>query len=386
MCSTDGGSGSNPWDGLTSATQALSAEYVASWSDAQVRQALPALLAEVNRLNAVVSTVAASFDTRDLAEVDGFRTARSWLIGFGRMTQSAASGWLARGRLMAQLPALAAAAHAGDVSAEQLRPVGALVDHVGIGAVAPFDQILADLAVEARPADVELACSRIRAHVDPDGPDPDADAGERRGLTLSRSGSLFSVAGRLDLEGGATVLTAIDALMRPPTPDDPRTAAQRRADAMVELARQALHGGTLPTVGGSDPNSASCSPPTPSSAATTHPQPTQLADPAPMRRQGPTMQGPTMQGPTGQRPTGQRPTALPWVVPQRTVQRRRRPRRSAVVQVPAHRMRPEPAHPMPSNAPEYPCCPSCPGTPGHTSFRSRWLSGWPATAKGGAGG
>ncbi len=253
MCSTGGGSGSNPWDGLTSATQALSAQDVTSWSDTQVRDGLQALLAEVNRLTAVVSTVAASFDTRSLAELDGFRSTRSWLIGYGRMTQGAAGGWLSRGRLMAQLPALAAAAHAGEVSAEQLRPVGALVDHVGIGAVASFDQILADLAAESRPADVELACNRIRAHVDPDGPDPDPDAGARRGLTLSRSGSLFSVAGRLDAEGGATVLTALDALMRPPTPDDPRTAAQRRADAMVELARQALQGGTVPTVGGVRP-------------------------------------------------------------------------------------------------------------------------------------
>ena len=77
MCSTDGGVGGNPWDGLASAAQALSAQDVSSWSDAQVRGGLPALLAEVNRLNAVVSTVAASFDTRSLAEFDGFRTARS---------------------------------------------------------------------------------------------------------------------------------------------------------------------------------------------------------------------------------------------------------------------------------------------------------------------
>jgi hypothetical protein len=258
--------GTEPWDGLTSATQALSAEDVASWSDAQVRDGLQALLAEVNRLSAVVSTVAASFDTRSLAELDGFRTTRSWLIGFGRMTQGAAVGWLSRGRLMAQLPALAAAAHAGVVSAEQLRPVAALVDHVGIGAVEPFDQILADLAAESRPADVDLACNRIRAHVDPDGPDPDPDAGARRGLTLSRSGALFSVAGRLDAEGGAIVLTALDALMRPPTPDNPRTAAQRRADAMVELARQALQGGTVPTVGGVRPQLGILLTPTPYSA------------------------------------------------------------------------------------------------------------------------
>jgi hypothetical protein len=40
-----GGFGCNPWDGLTSATQALSAQDVSSWSDAQVRDGLHHLLA-----------------------------------------------------------------------------------------------------------------------------------------------------------------------------------------------------------------------------------------------------------------------------------------------------------------------------------------------------
>jgi hypothetical protein len=46
---------------------------------------------------------------------------------------------------------------------------------------------------------------------------------------------------------------ALDALMRPPAPDDLRTPAQRRADALVDLARGALAQGELPTVGGHRP-------------------------------------------------------------------------------------------------------------------------------------
>jgi hypothetical protein len=155
--------------------------------------------------------------------------------------------------LQRQLPALAAAALAGQVSAEQLRKVSDLVDHIGIDAVREADEILASVGCECGPGEVQTACDRIRAHVDPDGPDPDPDAAQRRGLSISRVGSLFNVSGRLDAEGGAVVLTALDALMRPPTAEDPRTPPQRRADAMVELARQALAGGTLPTVGGVRP-------------------------------------------------------------------------------------------------------------------------------------
>ncbi len=251
MCSTGGGA--EPWQALRSAAAGLAAQDVTSWSDEQVRDGLLSLLTVANQLTAVICTVSVSFDTRGLAEHDGFRTARSWLIAFGRMSQGAASGWLSRGRLLAQLPALSAAAHAGAVSAEQIRTVGDLVGQVGIDAVAPLDEVLAGVASAAGPGEVAQACHRIRAHVDPDGPDPDPHAGERRALSISRYGSLFCVSGRLDAEGGATLLTALDTLMSTPSADDPRTAVQRRADALVELARQTLQRGTLPTAGGVRP-------------------------------------------------------------------------------------------------------------------------------------
>src|SRR4029453_16253118 len=72
--------------------------------------------------------------------------------------------------------------------------------------------------------------------------------------TFSRLGSMLYLRGRLDPEGGAALMTAVDALMRPPAPGDERTAAQRRADALIELARGAIAGGGLPTVGGIRPH------------------------------------------------------------------------------------------------------------------------------------
>ena len=42
--------------------------------------------------------------------------------------------------------------------------------------------------------------------------------------------------------------------MGPPAEDDRRTAPQRRADAMTELARRQLDGGRLPEVGGQKPH------------------------------------------------------------------------------------------------------------------------------------
>ena len=73
-------------------------------------------------------------------------------------------------------------------------------------------------------------------------------------LTLSRSGAMTYLRGRLDPEGAAAVQTALDALMRPAGPDDLRTPAQRRADAAVDLARLALTQGAVPTIGGVRPH------------------------------------------------------------------------------------------------------------------------------------
>jgi len=252
MCSTGDGSAV----GLVQAgLAALNAAEVLDLPDAQVRAEVVALLACASQLSAALAERIGSFDARDLAQADGLRTTRTWLTGFGRMSQGAATGHLNRARLLRALPALAAAAGAGDVSAEHLGKVGQLAERVGLAALRDVDAVLARSAATLSVAHLQRACERVAAHLDPDGapPDPDQDR-QRREVTLSRLGSMLYLRGRLDAEGGAALMTAVDALMRPPAAGDERTAAQRRADALVELARGAIAGGGLPTVGGVRPH------------------------------------------------------------------------------------------------------------------------------------
>src|SRR5262249_46398352 len=165
------------------------------------------------------------------------------------------SAWVKRARLLGSLPAVRAAALAGTVTADHLRRVFDLVGRVGMVAVVPFDELLANLAATVTPADLEKACDYIAAHVDPDGPDPDPHgAFERRGLKLARVGSMIVLRGQLDPEAGAALLTALDAAMAPPRGDDPRTPDQRRADALVTIITQVLAAGELPTVHGVRPH------------------------------------------------------------------------------------------------------------------------------------
>jgi len=75
---------------------------------------------------------------------------------------------------------------------------------------------------------------------------------DQRGLWVSPTlAGMVAIDGLLDPEAGDTLLTALEPLARPTTAEDARSGAQRRADALTELARRALEGGRLPHTGGS---------------------------------------------------------------------------------------------------------------------------------------
>jgi hypothetical protein len=77
---------------------------------------------------------------------------------------------------------------------------------------------------------------------------------DRRGLWVAPTfAGMVAIDGLLDAEAGETLLTALEPLARPTVADDDRTAAQRNADALTELARRALEGGRLPITGGMRP-------------------------------------------------------------------------------------------------------------------------------------
>jgi hypothetical protein len=166
----------------------------------------------------------------------------------------AAAGQVKRARLCRQLAELAAAAAGGDVSAEHLDRVERLSERVGIDRVAEVETVLVEAARRLDPFDLGRVCGRVLVHADPDGAQPDAGRDfARRGITLSPFDGMVLVRGQLDPEGGAALTAALDALMGAPGPDELRIPAQRRADALVELARGVPREGAAPAVGGARP-------------------------------------------------------------------------------------------------------------------------------------
>jgi hypothetical protein len=239
---------------LVRALEALAEDELVDLSEGQTRDRLLVLLNALRLLRAEVVRQVDAFDARGLSVDDGCRSTRSWLRSFGRLSETTA-GELVRGaRVLRDLPGLAKASAEGVLSDEHLRHVTRLVRRLGTGPVLRAEPLLVEAAAKLDPTDFGRVCERIVAHLDPDGEAPDADEiFARRELVLSPCGGMVLVHGRLDPEGGAALMTALDALMPAPADGDVRSARQRRADALVELARGALTGGRLPTAGGVRP-------------------------------------------------------------------------------------------------------------------------------------
>ena len=122
------------------------------------------------------------------------------------------------------------------------------------------------LTAEAEPVLVEAArrldpprLRRVVAHLclvaDPEGAEGQAERHhQRRGLSLATTWEgMVAVDGLLEAEAGQIVLAALEPLARPADAHDTRAGGQRRADALVELARRNLEGGQLPQSGGVRP-------------------------------------------------------------------------------------------------------------------------------------
>jgi len=119
-----------------------------------------------------------------------------------------------------------------------------------------WETILVSAAKELDLGRLRVVTIKLRHFMDPDSVREEAnESHELRFLHLSQTlDGVFYINGRFDSEGGAILQTALNALSGPPTPDDKRSPKQRRADALVELARQKLDSGTLPAVGGQKPH------------------------------------------------------------------------------------------------------------------------------------
>jgi uncharacterized protein DUF222/HNH endonuclease len=198
----------------------------------------------------------AGFDNNQGYATSGALCAKAWLRWQCDLTASVASDRVEVARLLASLPQTTEAFAAGDISYQHAAMIARTAVELGDKMEANAEGILVNAARELDPGRLRIVAMHLRHCLQPDCVLRDAnDVHAHRYLYLSQTlDGIFRLDGQLDADGGAMLQTALDSLMVPPAPDDERNARQRRADAMVELARRQLDGGALPEVGGHKPH------------------------------------------------------------------------------------------------------------------------------------
>jgi hypothetical protein len=210
----------------------------------------------VVQLEAVFAGGLRRFDKSGEYKADGAVSLIDLLRWKAKLSGGAAMERVTIARQLEQLPQTRQAFASGDVGYQHVALLARTAEKVGGAAVQAEETSLLKAAETMDPGQFARVAKAFEYRVDHAAALADANrAHARRYLHISDvKDGVVHLDGLLDAEGGATLKTALGALMLPPRKDDDRTPGQSRADALVELARRPLAGSKLGIVGGQRPH------------------------------------------------------------------------------------------------------------------------------------
>jgi Domain of unknown function (DUF222)/HNH endonuclease len=245
---------------LAADLQALAAQPLEELTDTARAERLLALGRLADRLDGQWLGELAAVDARGAAGADqgtpGGSTA-AWLRARLRLSAGTASSLVRTARALFRGP-LAGTAQAladGELSLAHAQVLAHGTQELPTHIAAEAEPVLLAAARRLDPPRLRRAITHLRLVADPDGADTQAERRyAQRGLWVSSTwAGMVAVTGQLDPEAGQTLLAALEPLARPTNADDERSASQRRADGLAELARRHLEAGQLPQTGGVRP-------------------------------------------------------------------------------------------------------------------------------------
>ena len=276
---------------LAAAVDGLLDTGLTELSDGEVVEVMRGVERSLRRADALSHRLLVETVERSVPASLGYNSPKKMLIDVLRVSAADASGRVAAARELGvwhtlsgdpmppALPDTAAAQRDGDIGVGHVRAVSKVmrkIPHaVGTDAIADAEAVLARLARQGTPEDVEAAGHRLLAYLNPDGNlGDDRDRTRRRGISIGRQDTelMSRISGELDPVARALLDPILAKWARPGmnNPDDPesptgdaedptvdrevlaaaaardtRTAAQRHHDAFSAMFRVLLESGVL---------------------------------------------------------------------------------------------------------------------------------------------
>jgi Domain of unknown function (DUF222) len=237
------------------AIEALASESIGQLSDRELGDELVELRRGIDQLEAEFTRRLQTFDERQAYRADGSASAVSWLRSRCGLSGGGAAQRVEIARELDAVPGASELFRQGDIGFHNAAVLSRTVTEVGREAATAAAPTLVDAAVRLDPAQCRTVGKQLRHMVDPEGELAQAlrDHRRRRFSISEAFDGMYVCEGLFDVEGGAVLRSALEALSMP-RKDDDRSPAQRRADALVELATRQLQGGTLPSSHGQRPH------------------------------------------------------------------------------------------------------------------------------------
>ncbi|HEY7282582.1 MAG TPA: DUF222 domain-containing protein [Actinomycetota bacterium] len=219
-------------------------------------------LDEIGRASGVLEAerarTVAEIERRGAFALTGHLSITSWVEQRMRTSWSDAARQVRTARALEHMPAAREALYEGEVST---CAVGQLVDarETAPEEFSRSEQALVDAARTLPARDLRRVVAHWKELVDPDAPArADRERWNRRGLHVSPVlDGMVRVDGNLDPETGQSLITALRSVTHAWSrrdPEDQRTPAQRRCDALGEIARSWLERADRPLIGGERPH------------------------------------------------------------------------------------------------------------------------------------
>jgi len=203
-----------------------------------------ALHAAVNALQAEESDALAEIEATKAHEAEGCASVATWAARELGQDPGRTRQIVRAAKTMRHLPAIGAAAHAGDVSLDHVHACTYGLKHVGHDHVTVLEPELLDAAVAATPRDLFALMRYAKAIIHSDELDEAWLNGmEKEDFRVVRVGDGYQPVGFLGIDLGAKLKVFLDSVSVPRDGEDNRTNAERRIDGLDELLTKTLDHG-----------------------------------------------------------------------------------------------------------------------------------------------
>ncbi|MDX6231563.1 MAG: hypothetical protein QOH68_514 [Nocardioidaceae bacterium] len=219
-----------------------------------VRDKLHAVQSAQDALDAAKAVLLAELEASKDFELDGASTLNTWVRNQLRMKPGQATALVRNVAAMRDLPLVAEAALAGQISAAHVQVFVYGLKHVGLDPMRQFEDVFVHVARDCEPGELFEAVKHLKDKIHPEDLDDAWERGmDKEDFQINAVPDGWHVSGFLNTITGAKLKAVIDSVSAPRDKDDDRTGSQRRVQGIDDLCDSILANG-LPSDKGVRPH------------------------------------------------------------------------------------------------------------------------------------